>query len=677
MVGMARITRQGTLGTLALILAAGAGCAAQTPGGTERAGGNPVLRNQLADQGIPFSFLFDGRPSGELLATLKKESTRKQIGPDRTLTLTTWTDAASGLAVTCEMTQFGDFPAVEWMLRFRNAGDKPTPIIENVQAMDLELGPALAGEAAFVVHRTNGAPANPTDFEISEVPLRPGGALVLSAGGGRSSNRDFPFFRVDTGAGAVIVAVGWSGQWKAEFQCQEAAGATRLRMTAGQELTRFRLLAGENVRSPLMLVLFGEGDPAASHASFRRLIYKHYAVRVGGKPPDPILFCNTCFTRGGGWLNECDAANQISLIRALAPLGVQAVITDAGWFTGGWPAGAGNWDVDKAKYPGGMGPVAAAAKQCSMVYGLWFEPERVVKGTDIDRNHKDWVLQTKSPNDGTGLLNFGLPEVRRHFMGIVEGYLRLPGFAVYRQDFNMDPLALWRDNDAPDRQGITEMKYIEGLYAYWDMIRAAHPDVLMEECASGGRRIDLETVRRFQIHQKSDHWFDNLTDQASLYALSRYLPNGLISVPLNRLDDYSFHSAMASSLITGWIADDPKFDTARAKAITDAYRRVRHLLCGDWYGITGYGRDETRWLASQYHRADLGEGMVLAFRRARCADDTLRVQLKGLDGQTTYEVATSTGGPVRRMTGRELMAGLDVTLRQAPSSDLITYRRSK
>jgi len=677
MTAMTRVTRRGVLGTLALILVAGAGCAAQTPGGMERAGGNPVLRNQLADQGMPFSFLFDGKPCGELLATWKKESTRKQIDPDRALTTTTWTDAASGLAVTCEMTRFGDFPAVEWLLRFRNVGDKPTPIIENVQAMDLELEPPPAGEADFVVHRTNGAPSNPTDFEVSQVPLRPGGALVLSGGGGRSSNRDFPFFRVDTGAGAVIVAVGWSGQWKAEFKCREAAGAKRLRMTAGQELTRFRLLAGENVRSPRMLVLSREGDPAASHVLFRRLIYKHYAVRVGGKKPEPILFCNTCFTRGGGWLNECDETNQVSLIRALAPLGVQAIITDAGWFTGGWPGGAGNWDVDKAKYPGGMGPVAAAAKQRGMIYGLWFEPERVVKGTDIDRSHKEWVLHTKSPNDGTGLLNFGLPEVRRYFLGVVEQYLRLPGFAVYRQDFNMDPLAFWRDNDDPDRQGVTEMKYIEGLYAYWDMMRAAHPDILMEECASGGRRIDLETVRRFQIHQKSDHWFDNLTDQASLYALSQYLPNGIVSVPLNRLDDYSFHSAMASSLITGWIADDPKFDTARAKALTDTYRRVRRLLCGDWYGLTGYSRDETRWLASQYHRDDLGEGMVLVFRRATCADDTLRVQLKGLDGKAAYELTSSRGGLPRRVAGRELMAGFDITLKQAPSSDLIAYRESK
>jgi alpha-galactosidase len=152
------------------------------------------------------------------------------------------------------------------------------------------------------------------------------------------------------------------------------------------------------------------------------------------------------------------------------------------------------------------------------------------------------------------------------------------------------------------------------------------------------------------------------------------LPNGLVSVPLNRLDEVSFHSAMASSLITGWIADDPKFDTARAKAITDTYRRVRHLLNGDWYGLTGYSRDETQWLASQYHRDDLGEGMVLVFRRAKCDEATLRVRLHGLDERASYRVASATSGTTRQASGRELMDGLQITLGQAPSSDLITYR---
>ncbi|MBM4091938.1 MAG: hypothetical protein FJ276_21285 [Planctomycetes bacterium] len=64
----------------------------------------------------------------------------------------------------------------------------------------------------------------------------------------------------------------------------------------------------------------------------------------------------------------------MSLINAYAPLGLEALLTDAGWFTGGWPGGAGNWDARKDAYPNGMGPVAKAALDKGMIYGLWYEP---------------------------------------------------------------------------------------------------------------------------------------------------------------------------------------------------------------------------------------------------------------------------------------------------------------
>ncbi len=673
--------------------------------------GNPII--DMIAAGIPFGFVYDGNDAETLLPQWAKRQETKRLDNGRSLTTASWTDKKTGLTVICETTRFEGFPAVEWLVRFRNDGVATTPIIENVQAMDLSLDTPLA-DGRFVVHQLNGAPSDPSDFEPKTVALAPGTKHVMGGGGGRSSNKDFPFFRVDTGTGTLIVAVGWSGQWKATLQCRRGetkgteavavdpaqpankasskeTGGSRsiLHLTAGLELTRFRLNPGEGVRGPRMLVLSHQGDPDRSYVVFRRLMLKHYVARAhgaksisqqpiaaaGGKgavEPQPLLFCNTCFTRKGGWLNECNESNQISLIRALAPLGVQAVITDAGWFKGGWPNGAGNWEFDPQKYPRGIGPVAAAAKECGMTYGLWFEPERVVVATPIDREHAPWVLRSKVAHDR--LLNFGVPEARRFFFEIVEQYLRLPGVGVYRQDFNIDPLPFWRENDEPDRQGVHEMKYIEDLYAFWDMIRAAHPDILMEECASGGRRVDLETVMRFQIHQKSDFWFDNLVDQASLYALSRYLPNGTISVPLDRLDDYSFHSAMASSLITGWIADDPHFNTARARQITDTYRSVRHLLNADWYGLTPWSRDLDHWLVSQYHRDDLAEGMILAFRRDKCGP-AVTVQLKGLTPESKYEIRSTTTGQTRQATGAEMMNGLKLAIPQAPGSDLIVYRK--
>ena len=253
--------------------------------------------------------------------------------------------------------------------------------------------------------------------------------------------------------------------------------------------------------------------------------------------------------------------------------------------------------------------------------------------------------------------------------------MQLPGFRVYRQDFNMDPRPYWIFNDAPDRQGITEMKYITGLYAYWDRLASTWPDSLREECASGGHRIDLETIQRLHIAQKTDYWFDDDVDQAALWGISQYLPNNCIVAHLNNLDDYSFRSTMASSLCLGWIADAPDFDMARGKQLLGRYLELRHLLIGAWYPLLPYSRDPSQWAAVQYHRPDLGEGLVLVFRRSASPYNSVQVSLHGLEPEATYELSSDSTGKQVRASGQDLMTEWVLTLPKPRSSDLIHYRR--
>lgn len=619
----------------------------------------------------PFSFTFADETSQVLLNSWSREQHTRRLDRDRTRITTIWRDPKTGLRVEWEAVRFGDFPALDWVLYFENAGSNDTPILQDIYALDQVFSSPLQIDGPYRVHRMKGALADASDFEPSLELVSSRHSEKLSAGGGRSSNKDFPFFKVETGAASLIFAIGWSGQWSAELRSPDNR---HLRVTAGLEHTHFLLHPGERIRTPRILELSWAGDTLECNARFRELIYKHYAAKRNGKTPLPIPFSNTCFTRGGGWLNECNEQNQISLIDAYAPLGLEGVLTDAGWFEGGWPAGAGNWNPRKDAYPNGMRPLAEAAKKHGMIYGLWFEPERVVKGTSLQREHPGWILAAGKEPQGTYLLNFGLPEVQDYFFNIVKGFMDLPGFRFYRQDFNMDPLPFWTYNDAPDRQGITESKYVAGLYAYWDKIAKTWPDSLREECASGGRRLDLETIQRMHVHQESDFWFDNETDQNRAWSLSQYLPNNVFDTPLTRLDDYSFHSCLPTSLVIGWIADAPGFDSQRAGQLLDQYRELREYLVGGWYPLLPYSRSPESWMGSQYHRRDLNAGLLLVFRRAQSPVQTMRMALHGLDSGKAYELSFDSTGKKLHHTGAELMSGFDLTLPSKPSSELILYR---
>ena len=574
-------------------------------------------RSPSAPRDIPSPSSTTASRATRVLETWKSTRTipAKQADGREISTIAGWSREA-GLAVTWEVTRFPEDDAADWVLYFENTGNSRHGDHRERAGPRPERRNAAAGRRSYLLHKTHGGTSDPMQFEPRVLPVDAQASADAGCGPrplvgqGPAVLQDRDRARVDHRRGGLVGLL----EGAARVPGRQAPAHDR---RPGARPISCCIPARRSARRACSCCT-GEGDTLESNAQFRQLIYKHYAAKRDGKTPLPILFCNTCFTRGGGWLNECNAENQISLIKAYAPLGLEALLTDAGWFTGGWPAGAGNWDPRKDAYPQGHGaggcggqgarhdlrPVVRAGARRGRHHGAQ-EASRVVPGRASPRPQ------------GTYLLNFGLPEVQDYFFNIVKGFMDLPGFRFYRQDFNMDPLPYWRFNDAPDRQGITEMKYIEGLYAYWDRIAETWPDSLREECASGGHRIDLETVKRMHIAQKTDYWFDNDVDQAALWGLSQYLPNNSIVAHLNQLDDYSFHSTMASSLCLGWIADAPDFDAARGKKLLDRYLEVRHLLVGAWYPLLPYSRDRATWMAVQYHRPDLDEGMVLAFRQAR------------------------------------------------------------
>jgi len=639
----------------------------------------------LTDSIMPFSFQYGGRAAAELLAGWKKTQTSKSAAGVTTQELT-WRDPKTGLECVLELQTFAKFPAVEWVMRFRNTGKKDTPLIENIRPLDMEWG---ADEQTFL-RRSAGSPSTHADFQYRIDPLASGETIAMSAGGGRSSNAWLPFFNLQTGKAGVLVGIGWSGQWAAEFA---RPAPNQIQIRAGQELTKLKLHPGEEIRTPRILLVFWNGEPLAGHNLLRRFILKHHTPRPNGKTlQGPLTVAHW------GGMKTAEHLARIEAYRK-QKLGYEYYWIDAGWygpassyspdeFTGDWAIHVGNWSINPAAHPNGLRPISDAAKAAGMKFLLWFEPERAVNGTPLTVEHPEWFLGDKKP--GAHLLfNLGLPEARKWLTGYITKFMKEQGILLYRQDFNFDPLPYWRAADAPDRQGMTEIRHVEGLYEYWDAILKSQPGMVIDNCASGGRRIDLETISRSIPLWRSDWqcgWInDGMPGQTHTMGMSYWVPlsgTGVLAGCRRAGDTYNFRSSLSAAIQFAIFPYesfpiDKKYPWAWHKRMMADYLRARPMFHGDYYPLTSNAAENDVWAVFQMNRPDLGEGMLLAFRRKDSPFSVADFRLCALDADATYELTDADTKKKWRAKGRDLMEkGLRVELGKAPESRLVFYRRN-
>jgi len=336
----------------------------------------------------PFSFTYGGKSSVELLKNWERELDSRKLDDTRTEHTLSYRDPRTGLVVRCVVVEYRDFPSVEWTLYFKNTGSADTPILADIQALDTIL--QRSTDAEFVLHHAVGSPANGSDYGPLQTPLGPRARKRISAAGGRPTNTDMSYFNLQSGEQGMILAVGWPAQWAAEFVRGAAQG---IHIRAGQELTRFKLLPGEEVRSPLIVLQFWRGDRVRSQNIWRRWMMAHGMPKPGGELPPPQFVASS--SRAYEEMIGANEANQIMHIdRYLEEkLKIDYWWMDAGWYVQqhGWPQ-VGTWQIDPKRFPRGFKPISDHAHARDVKILVWFEPERVTPGTWLYENRPQWLL---------------------------------------------------------------------------------------------------------------------------------------------------------------------------------------------------------------------------------------------------------------------------------------------
>ncbi len=392
---------------------------------------------------------------------------------------------------------------------------------------------------------------------------------------------------------------------------------------------------------------------------------------------------------------------------------------DAGWFgVGDWGSNPGNWKVKKDLYPDGFKPISDLLHSAGRKLLLWFEPERVCEGTPWYTEHREWLLQVPTDKkvyrgfaakgewdipesdprflinesrrnqiaDNDKFFNLGIPEARQFLTDFISDRIDEFGLGCYRHDANVAPVEFWRAADAPNRQGMTEIRWVEGLYAFWDGLRERHPDLIIDVCASGGRRIDLETIGRATAFSRTDFVGSREANQCHSHGLLRWVPlNATLAGNIATETDYRVRSGMTAGLcydlyMTGAHAkDNTEYSSsqfAEIKQSLERYKEIQRYFYGDFHPLTEYTQTNDAWMAYQFDLPESEEGLVVVLKRPLSEFTGALFALNALRQEIYYEITNVDSGEKTTLRGRELMdKGLAVTLLAKPDTALLRYRR--
>ncbi|MFD3873700.1 alpha-galactosidase [Streptomyces sp. NPDC058623] len=268
---------------------------------------------------------------------------------------------------------------------------------------------------------------------------------------------------------------------------------------------RHVLRRGAQLETVPVVVGTVEGDRAEAVDVFHRHRWLHQAPR---EPRRGVVYNEYHAT-----MNTLDASTVAAQTAALTGTGVETFVLDAGWYSPQTPEGeiatwwtrAGDWTHDESRFPAGMKALAQDLSDAGLVAGIWLEPEVAGLASRLAAQHPDWLLQ----RDGRPLLDAGRafldlrqPQVRDHMAGVLDRLVD-HGYAYFKFDYNTE--AVPGPDATPHGPGHGALELAEGWQAVLDGLRARHPHVVLENCASGGGRTSYGLLSRTHLGSVSDH----------------------------------------------------------------------------------------------------------------------------------------------------------------------------
>jgi len=568
-------------------------------------------------------------------------------------------DQLSGLAATLAYTAFRHFPVVTRSVLFSNDGKQPLTLLRALSfSLDLE------GEG-YRWLQLSGA-----HIRERQVVVRPltAGTVSVESRRGASSHQQNPFVALlapgaDEDAGEVFgFNLVYSGNFVSSAEVDQF-GVTRLQSGINPFDFAWKLEPGESFQTPEGILAYSNAGLGSLSRTFHRFFLDHLCRGPHVHRERPILINNWEAT-----YFQFDHAKIEAIAEKAAPLGIELLVLDDGWFghRDDDKTSLGDWTVDKRKLPGGLDALADSVHAKGLKFGLWFEPEMVSEDSELYKAHPDWCLHVAGRSRSTSrdqlVLDLSRPEVCAFIIESVCDVLDGGKIDYVKWDMNRHLTEVGSAGRGADRQRETAHRHMLGLYSVLEAITTRDPEILFESCSGGGGRFDpgmlyympqvwtsdnTDAICRLQIQWGTSIAYPPVTMGAHVSAV----PNHQVQ----RITPLQTRADVAMVGTFGYELDPLKFSDHESAAVTkinEWYKAHRAVLqFGDFYRLRSPFGGDAAWMSVSADKTKAVLIYVQVLARPNAPQTVLR--LKGLDPGRQYRVEAE--GLSGRWGGDELM----------------------
>ncbi len=443
------------------------------------------IENEAGQEGLELTFrsfrIIDGKPALPGLPASFGE-------PCQTLVIT-MEDTILHIAVELFYTVFDDVDVLTRSTRIINEGEE-TLFLTRALSVSLDL-PEAGGEEVLTFsgtwareHRPVRTPAGPT-------------AIVTKSLRGESGHDGQPFIgllseNADYENGKVYgLHLVYSGDYFGSARVNPFA-SNRLALGINPDHFRWKLLPGADFQTPEAVLTYSDAGLGGMSRTLHDFYRRHLIRQRWAFENRPVLINNWEAT-----YFDFNTEKLLSIAEEASKAGIDLLVVDDGWFghDRSEPSGSlGDWFVNEQKLPGGVHYLSQKLHENNMKLGLWFEPEMVSENSDLYRAHPDWVLKLHGRQPARCrdqyVLDFSNPDAVNYIILSIEKILKSAPVAYLKWDMNR-PLCDAGSAYLPvDQQGELWHRHVLGLYRIQETLLSDFPDLLIENCSSGGARFD-------------------------------------------------------------------------------------------------------------------------------------------------------------------------------------------